>query len=183
MTDVARYTTFVAGLKPDPRDVIVGAIIGPTTPFAVELRMPPGGGTALPAIAHSCMYNGLNGPEVADPGVRLAELAHFARRGYTASVCNGNLGGVMTDMGQRMKALVGDTCLLQNIVMPPTCEVFDQRGAGETFVPACGGMITTDCWTLVDDPVTCPGGQHLRLDVTRTAAPPADTWTSLRCAI
>ncbi|HSD90530.1 MAG TPA: hypothetical protein VLB44_23555 [Kofleriaceae bacterium] len=183
VADLARYSSFLSTLKADPREVIFGAIVGATSPFSVEPRSPPGGGTAIPALAHSCSYTGAAGTEVADPPARIAQLAGNLRRGSIDSVCNGNLAGVMTSMGQRIKSLVGDPCLVQSIAMPATCEAVDVRGSTQTVIPACSATTTTDCFTVVQDATLCPAGQQLKLDVVRSSPPTKDTWTSLRCAI
>jgi len=183
VADLARYNVLLSSLKADPREVIFGAIVGATSPFDVELRAPPGGGTSIPALAHSCSYTGANGTEVADPPARIAQLAGNLRRGSVDSVCNGDLSGVMTAMGQRIKSLVGDPCLVRPIAMPATCELYDVSGSTQTFIPACSATTTTNCFNIVQDATLCPAGQQLKLDVVRTSQPSADTWTSLRCAI
>ena len=55
---------------------MVAAIAGTTQPFAVELRAPQGSTTKLPSLAHSCTYNGSDGPEVADPPARERKGQH-----------------------------------------------------------------------------------------------------------
>ena len=137
----------------------------------------------IPTLVESCAYAGANGNEIAVPPSRIASLATSLRRGSMDSVCDGNLGGVMASMGQRIKSLVGDPCVVQPIAMPATCEVYDVRGTVETFVPACDATHTTDCFRVVSDAALCPAGQQLKLEVERTTTPSADTWTSLRCAL
>jgi hypothetical protein len=70
LTNIDDYVSFFKGLKSDPLNVIVAAIAGPTTPYEVELRVPPGptGGTPIPAVAHSCSYIGA-GTTCATPGM------------------------------------------------------------------------------------------------------------------
>lgn len=88
LTHVADYVGFFRGLKTDPTNVMIGVVAAPTTPYTVELRTPPGGGTAVPAIAHSCTYSGASGPEVGDPAVRLAELLNgFPNRAAFTTIC------------------------------------------------------------------------------------------------
>ena len=71
LTNVADYAKFLKGLKSDPNKVIVAGIVGTPDPFAVELRVPSGGTTPIPALAHSCTYVGGDGmPEVAPPSGR-----------------------------------------------------------------------------------------------------------------
>lgn len=182
MTDIGRYATFLESLKADPHDVMFGAIAGTTTPFAVELRAPPGGGTPFTALAHSCSYQGQTGMEVADPPARLEHLARSMRRGSLDSVC-GDLSDALAALGHRMNALVGQPCLLEDIALPMTCKAFDEVGANRTELPACSATVTTDCFRVTQDAAACPFGQHLKLEVVRGSTPPANTWTSLRCAL
>src|SRR5262249_43653060 len=71
LKDIGSYATFFLGLKSNPNMIAFSAIAGPTTPVQVLLRTPPGGGAAIPALEHSCTYNGASGTEVADPAVRV----------------------------------------------------------------------------------------------------------------
>jgi hypothetical protein len=180
MTDVGRYRTFLSTIKADPRDVFFGVIAGATTPFTVELRAPPGGGMQVPTLVESCSYAGMNGGEIAVPPSRIADLASSVRHASVDSVCS-DLGPVMSTMGQRMKTLMGDPCLEKPIAMPAQCEVVDQNSTGEHELAACTDTTTTDCFRIVADPAICPAGQSLKLAVERSAAAPADTWTSVRC--
>ena len=184
LTKIADYATFFRGLKPDPRTILVAAIAGPTTPFQVELATPPGGGTAIPHLAHSCMYtDATNSIEVADNGVRVAELAAGFERSSFASVCGADDASLRA-IGLQIGALVGNPCLARDIALPPTCELYDQRpGQPDVRVPQCGGATTTDCFTIAPDATTCPAGQHLRLNIQRASAPAGNTMSSLRCAL
>ncbi len=106
LTHVADYVTFFRGLKSDPANVIIGIIAPPPMPYAVELRAPSGGGTAIPAVAHSCQGNGPNGPEVGDPGVRLAEFANgFPNRSTYDTICQQDLSAVVTQIAQLLGTL------------------------------------------------------------------------------
>ena len=40
----------------------------------------------------------------------------------------------------------------------------------------------TDCYRLVEDPA-CTTSSHLRVEVTRSAVPPADTMIAVRCRL
>ncbi len=182
ITDIGRYATFLDSVKADPHDVMFGAIAGTTTPFSVELRSPPGGGAQIPALAHSCSYAGANGLEVADPPARIDHLARSIRRGSVDNVC-GDVANAMLALGQRMNALVGQPCLLQDIAMPVTCQAYDEVGSTQTELPACSATVTTDCFRVTEDATACSSGQHLKLEVVRSSAAPANTWTSLHCAL
>jgi len=107
LTHVADYVTFFRGLKADPNDVIIGLLAAPTTPYEVELRTPPGGGTAIPAVAHTCLFNGPNGAEVGDPAVRLAQFAvGFPSRYAMATICQQDLSGPLTQITTLLATLL-----------------------------------------------------------------------------
>jgi hypothetical protein len=178
--DIGRYTTLLKTVKTDPRDVLFGAIAGAETPFAVELRAPPGGGIEIPTLVESCTYAGMMGTEIAVPGTRVADLAKSLRHGSFDSVC-ADLGPAMTTMGQRIKTLIGDPCLEKPIALPAQCEAIDQDSAGDHPIAACTDTTTTNCFRVVEDALLCPAGQHQKLEVVRTSPPPADTWTSVKC--
>lgn len=181
VTDIGRYATFLESVKADPHDVMFGAIAGTTTPFAVEQQSPPGGGTPVNVVTHSCTYSGANGPEVADPPARLDHLAGTLRRGSLESVC-GDLANAMLAFGQRMNAMVGQPCLLQDIAMPVMCKAYDEVGGTQTELPMCSTTVTTDCFRVTEDATACTSGQHLKLEVVRSSPAAAGTWTSLHCA-
>jgi hypothetical protein len=106
LTHVADYVTFFRGLKTDPTNVIVGAVVAPATPYDVELRTPAGGGTAVPAVAHSCLYNGASGPEVGDPAVRLLEFTNgFPNRAASQTICAQDYAMAFTQITQLLSTL------------------------------------------------------------------------------
>ncbi len=184
MSDLGRYKTLLEGVKDDPRDVVFTAIVGDPDTIEVEVRTPPGGGAEVTALKRACMYQGAAGTEVADPAVRLAQVATSARRGSYTSICTPNLGGVMTAIGQRIKALTGVPCVERPIALPARCEVFDvYASGGQGRVPACSGTSGSPCYSLTSDATTCPAAQNLKVSVTRTDPVAGDTWTSVRCAL
>jgi hypothetical protein len=183
---IASYEAFFKSLKPDSNSLLVAALIGVEQPFAVELRTPPGGGDALPALAHSCTYVGSLGQEVADPGVRLAQLARRFARHTVSSICTQDLSAPVIDVARHVRGLVGDSCLTRAIAMPADCMVRDESGTASTVLPACNnGSSSTNkpCYELVSDAATCSAGSHLRLQVQRLAAPAPSTVVVARCRI
>jgi hypothetical protein len=183
-TDLPRYKALLQSIKPNPRDVLFGAIVSPATSLAVEDRTPPGGGAAVRAAAHSCQYTGSVGEEVADPAVRLTQLATETARGAVVSVCSPNLAPAMLEMGQQVNMLLGVPCIGQAIAQPTTCQVFDLLAAGgELEIPACSDGGGSPCFTLVADAVTCPAAQNLKVQITRAFPAAADTYTSVRCTL
>lgn len=188
---VAPYAAFLKSLKTDPRLVVVANIAGPTAPFAVELRSPPGSATPIPALAHSCTSEPTPGsPQVADPAVRMVEFAdHFPNRSTFTSVCQSSLTDGLSLIAQLLKTTLGSSCLEAQIAdvdpntpgSQPDCIVEDVLGSTVTAIPACGTVQQDLCWSLVEDVATCQSAEHLRLDVHRTTAAPAGTTTHMRC--
>jgi hypothetical protein len=185
LTRIADYATFFKGLKNSQQNVMFGAIVGPTSPFDIELRSPPGGGTGIPALGHSCQYvDGVGGTQVADPAVRIAQLAGQFSNSTLSTVCQQDLSAPLTALASWATNLASDPCLATAIAQPADCEVFDVLGTTETPVPACSGATTTDCYTLVEDAVACPARpQHLRLQIDRSTTPSNDLVVSVRCTV
>jgi len=177
MTSVAQYVTNFKSLKNDPALVMVGTITGPPSPFAVELRTPPGGGVAVPALAQSCQ-SGL----IADPAVRMTDFANGFRHA-SSSIC-GNFSTGLIDVARQARLQIGSACLPGTGV--PTdreCEVVEQHGtSSETKLPACGGG-AMPCWEVVANPQACITAPNLQLNVQRSEAPPLDTVVVLRCKL
>ncbi len=184
LDDVAPFGDFLTTLKGDPRKVMVAGVVGDPSPVAVELAPPPGGGTPIPTLSHSCTYVGPSGPQTADPAVRLAAfLDQFPERSRLTSICNDDLSGAVTDIGASAKRLMGDPCF-QTSVFADTCDVTDVRDSAPdapTHLPRCadGGP---DCFEVVADPTACPAtAEHLRVVVHRSSLAAPDTWTHVRC--
>jgi hypothetical protein len=201
LTKVNDYVTFFKGLKTDPMNVIVAGIAGPTTPYEVELRTPPGGGTPIQAVAHSCTYNGSIGAEVADPSVRLKQfLDQFPNRSTFSTICQTDLSGALVQIAQLLKTVIGSPCIDGNLadVDPDTagdqydCSVSDVTNYGkpnqtETILPKCNGsapdyMNSTNkpCWAITVDPM-CSGPGMLKLEIVRAAQPAPDTHVISYC--
>jgi hypothetical protein len=189
MSDVVPYAQFLKTLKGDTRLVAAAAIMGNVAPFAVELRTPPGGGSAVPALAHSCTYQGAMGPEVADPGVRVQQfLSQFPNRNTSTTICQQNLSAGLGQIGQLLTQSIGNPCITRQLAdvdpgtpgLQPDCVVEDIVGSTITRVPACG---SAPCWRFETDPATCTVGDHLMLVIERTQAPDPTTVTTMRCAV
>lgn len=187
LTKVNDYVTFLKGLKSDPRKVVVAGIMGTIDPFAVELRVPSGGSTAIPALAHSCTYIGgdINGdgipdPEVADPPVRMQFfLDQFPNRSTFVSICQKDLSGGLQQIGDLLKTVLGDPCIEGKLadVDPDTpgpqydCSVSVVTNQGladqtEEILPKCAATPGGDpCWHLETDAVNCPNSDHFVLKI------------------
>ncbi len=191
--DPTEFVGPVLSVKPDPRMMMVAAVIGDPSNVAVELRAPPGGGVGELALSHSCQVQEATGVVVADPAVRIAAFLE-AFPGHTAltSVCDGDLSDPLHVIGQTAKKLMGDPCVDTTGLadygdepgVQPFCVAFDVRDARpsvEQELPWCAeGQF--DCFELVPDPVSCPDtAEHLKLAVRRSWVPEPDTWVHLRC--
>jgi len=184
--DVSPFADFLVNLKGDPRNVMVAGVVGDPTPVGISMQQPPGGGSLEPTLDHSCTYTSPMGDlQVADPAVRLATFFDlFPGRSQLTSICNPDLSGALSDIGMTAKALMGDPCVdITQLAdtspdpgIQPACEVVDIRDSApdeHTAVP----------FELVADAIACPTTpDHLRLQLHRTSAIFADTWTHFRCA-
>src|SRR6185295_13040065 len=162
--------------------VMVAGIVGDPAPVAVELAPPPGGGTPIPQLAASCMFQGATGPQRADPAVRLAAfLDAFPGRSELASICSADLSGPLDAIGDSAKKLIGDPCLDSTRLMDaspdpglqPACEVSHVRDSAprDPFVlPECAPG-AADCYQIVSDPAACPSApENLRVRFQRRTA-------------
>jgi hypothetical protein len=172
LAKISSYVDFLRKLKSDPNKIVVAGIIGTTDRFAVELRPPQPGATAIPALAHSCSYVDRNNTtEVADPPIRLkAFLDQFPNRSTFVPICQRDLSGGLQQIGDLLKTVIGDPCIegkLKNFATsgPPVydCSVSSVSNPGtnnavETIMaecPATGPLPTTPCWHIVTDEVKC----------------------------
>lgn len=186
LTRVEDYATFFKGLKANPNLVLFAALLGEPSPVEVEQRAPPAGGAPLTVVKHSCMYNGATGPEVGDPGVRIAQLARQFSRNTIASVCAQDLSAPLTDFARQVRSIVGDACLTRAIALPADCVVRDEVGPTSKTLPACNDATAPTnkpCYELVVNPASCTAGSHLSVRVQRDAAPATNTVVVASCKI
>jgi hypothetical protein len=195
LTKVANYVSFFKGLKSDPNNVIVAAIAGVTTPFDIELRTPPGGGSPIPALAHSCTYTDvMNATQVADPAVRMKQfLDSFPNRSTFSTICQQDLSGGLTLIAQLLKTVIGSPCIDGKLadVDPNTpgpqydCSVSDVTKFGkpdqvEKVLPQCNNLTTPasssniPCWAIETDPKCTSSFGMLTLKVERGGMTVAD---------
>jgi hypothetical protein len=185
LTPISGYEQFFKGLKANSDDVMVSAIIGPSNPLEVELRTPPGGGTAIPAVASACAYTGGVGEESADPAVRLTQLTSRFARHTIGTICQSDLSGALAQLGQEMRLFIGDACISRSIAQPPDCKVREETGSSSTLLPACNnGASSTNkpCYELVSDLVAC-GADALKVVVQRSMAPAPETVVVVACRL
>jgi hypothetical protein len=181
LTSVQATADFLKSLKRDPRDITVGAIGGVATSLRVELKTPPGGGTAMPTLDPTCVWSSVDGAEF-DPAIRINELAGNFERNRVRAACGTDLTAAARDLGLETRSMLGrDECLTLPIALPPDCEVWDTHIAGfDVQLPACTNMAyNPDCWRIVNDS-TC-AAQGLKIQVMRTDSSSPDTMVSVRC--
>ena len=173
---------------------------GTPSPYVVELRVPPQQTVAVPAVAHSCSYDGDPGPgmapEVADPPVRLMRfLNEFPNRSTSATICKDDLSDGLVLIAQLLKTVIGDPCINGKLADadPNTagvqydCSVSDfanygKAGQTERVIPQCdGGMTNKPCWYLSVNPTNCKLGDNYELKIERNAAPPSNTQVVSYC--
>jgi hypothetical protein len=202
LTDVASYATFFKNLKDNPNKVIVAGIMGTNEPFATELRVPSSGGTAIPALAHSCTYIGAMGTEVADPPVRLRFfLDQFPNRSTFSPICQRDLSGGLQQIGDLLKTVIGNPCIEGKLVDPDPangqvdydCSVSTviDEGEGPTneqilpqCTPATGSPSNAPCWRIVADATKCPATpENLILTIDQSNSQPfeLDTFVRANC--
>jgi hypothetical protein len=179
---LADHTAFLKGLKVRPDDVYVGVIAGAPSPVSVELRTPPGGGTAIPAVAPACSWQqGTNGG-AADPAVRLSELATSMPQHSVNTICNPDLSSAVVDIAVGLRRLIGDACVDREIATPFDCVASETSSGSIHALPSCDSGASKPCWQLMPDP-TCVIGPKLRLIIQRDVAAPYSAIVSLRCTV
>ena len=176
LSPVQSYVDFFKGLKPfDSSMVIVAGIAGPTTPYAVELRAPQDGSTAIPAVAHSCAYSVAGGLEVADPPLRLKQFVNaFPNRSTFSTICQEDQSGSLVQLAELLRTVLPSSCLPFHLAdvdpntpgVQPDCAVsfitnFGKANQTETILPECNGTHANQpCWWLEYD----VGCTRLRVD-------------------
>lgn len=115
LTPIERYIDFftkprsAGGVKEDPRDVLLAAIDGPSSPFTVGAGTSPdvcGRDTqTCPVLGHSCR-NPVDASFFADPAVRINAVLAASPGSITSSVCGSDdsYKATLLSIGQRILA-------------------------------------------------------------------------------
>jgi len=202
LTKVADYAAFLQGLKQNPKDVFVAAIAAPLEPFATELRAPIPGTTAIPSLAHSCIYTGSRGEmEFGDPPARLKSfLDQFHDHSVLTSICQPDQSTNLTQIASALRSLAGDPCIqgaLSDIDpaapgMQPRCTVLsvtdpDGPARSEKVLPICSpedaSAANAPCWHIATDAASCPNRDHFKVTIEGTATLPADAHVLASCLV
>lgn len=185
LTNVQGFVDFVKGLKSDAKQIIVAGVMGNLEPVQTELRAPPGGsGSPIQALAHSCSYIDPQGiVEVADPPIRIKFfLDQFPDRTTFTTICQQDLSGGLAQIGELVKAALGDPCIEGNLAQPIQCAAsYRLQNGSETIIPPCdasGGK--QPCWEIITDATKCPNGQNLIFRV-NDSMPPTNAIQHVDC--
>ena len=120
---VADFTSYLRCVKPNPNDLLIAAIAGPTTDaMGSSLYQVVGqinsaaGGEVDPMVVHSCVQETSNGsgPEFADPAVRIKQAVDtFGANGVFYPICANDFRSALGAIAAQM----------QRTVMTPTVPV------------------------------------------------------------
>jgi hypothetical protein len=151
LTPVSSFVKGIRALKADPdRQIVVGAITAPATPYTIAWVPESGGqntspGELWPQVEHSC--GPLGGDEVnpagqsatdgsfGDPSVRITQLVGaFGSNGVTSSICDADYGNAFSAIVSRIGAqLQGGTA----------GSATGTAGTSGTALPVCPNGINT----------------------------------------
>ncbi|HEY4176695.1 MAG TPA: hypothetical protein VGM90_07685 [Kofleriaceae bacterium] len=179
---IQSYTDFFSSLRGDRARTAVAVIAAPPTPFAVELRTLAGTHTSELALAHGCDWEGSTGPEVGDPGVRLAALTdQLQSHGLFHTVCQQNQRQHAREIVNLANQMAGIACLDTRAVDATLCDVTVDGASGTRKIPACDGA-ATDCFELVTDAAACPTTVDNTRLVTHLSSPTSDEYVRVSCS-
>jgi hypothetical protein len=163
LTPVSTLVSGIKALKSDPdRQIFVGAIVAPPTPYTVDWVPPVGGqnlrpGELWPQIEHSC---GSTDGSSGEPAVRIAQLVRaFGPHGVSTSICDPSASYASLLSG--LAAQIGDH--LQSGGDPSS-----SSGAGGGGSSGAGGSSTT----VGDGGAVVPTGAGGRTGITGAGASP-----------
>lgn len=194
LTRLTDEIAFLKGLKTDPTQLFVAAITAPATPYSIELIPGPGTGEQIANMVHSCTQNS---GEYGDPSVRITQWVEaFGQQGLEETICAPSYAPALGSIATALSKLLGPQCLSGTFVdqdpttpaLDPECQVTDrilndQGQRIETPLQACAvNGNTPPCWSIVDDPMKCPGAKILNVN-RGTATPPSGLDTAVSCAM
>jgi hypothetical protein len=200
LATASQYAAFLRSVKPVPGKLFIAGIAGNVDRVAVELRMPPGETTMIPALAHSCSYiDASMQPEVADPAIRIKSvLDQFPGQSAFSSICEQDLSGALMQIGDLVKTVTGPACFVGQLldVDPGTAgpqydcmvgAVDSQSPPPGRSLPACNrddaSATNPPCWHLAADATGCPKADHLRLKIEGLTALASDAYVIASCAL
>jgi hypothetical protein len=194
LINVQEFVKFVKDLKGGSDEkIIVSSIIGwsddPQAPYSLRERTLDSGETEL-ELSPVCSQS-MTGS--AAPGIRLHSFTRSFKHNTVHRICEADLKSAMTQIGDKMAALIDPTCLknvtlvdtdLAKAGVQPDCQVTDRlRNASGGYtdqpLPGCAPGGPSPCWEVAHDPV-CDG---YRTFVRRPndELPPPDTVQLVKC--
>lgn len=192
--DVQPYIDYVKSLKSDTKNIIVAGIIGNVTEAHTVDIIPDTDDDTRPMVGPACT----SASGTAFPGFRIqAFLDAFPERNFTTTICNENLTGAMTEIGEIIKIAVGSPCIDRAISdrnpnlegVQAECSVADVTNPDseertEDIIAACDSNGNQPpCWRFISDPVQCENAPDNRaIDVNRGGASvPLGTFLEVQC--
>ena len=195
LTPVGRFVSDIKALKPDPdNQILVAAVAGPVTPYAVDWVQDPGQppGQLWPQIEHSC------GPtsdgSFADPSVRISQFVRaFGQNGVMSSICDPSYASAMQNIAEHLIQFIQPTCvdahLQTNSRGNPDCAVDNHLTVNgmtrDIAVPACAenGNVAP-CWSLTAGGTNCAAGTlELAVSTDPNNSNPEFLSSTIECAI
>jgi hypothetical protein len=182
---ISAFVDYLKSKKTDPKLLIVGGIIGNSTPVAVTTRTLQNG-KIVPKLVPSCTYQApVGGLQRADPGVRLETFLKSFTNTTTTTICKSDLSDGLVQIAQLLKTIIGSPCIDSDLAEPYQCSVLDVAAFGKpnetrTVIGQCGFTTEKPCWSLALDAPKC--GTKLALNIDRAGVvPPKDTHIVANC--
>jgi hypothetical protein len=163
LSDITKYVNFFTqsrakgGLKENPRDIVLAAIMASPTPVgtgtSTDMLVCGAGVTNCTTINHSCISS-QDAAFFGDPGVRMQAVVGKAQFSQITSICDTDYKSALEGIGMKIVAALQPSCLSSPIAdeSKPDCVVEDVTiVAGEEvkksipFCPNAGGQ--KPCWT------------------------------------
>ena len=171
-------SSWIMQLKDDPRQILVAALAGPSTPYTVESKefaLSSGGKELQPAVRHSCTQRSATAgaeDEYADPAVRVKQWvdAFPPESRYFDTICTDDFRPAMKAIGDAVAAIVRHNCIGATVPTTskgqPDCQVSASsvdNPKSQTTLSFCDTTLSKlPCWRLVDSPA-CTDGPELQV--------------------
>ena len=182
--DPGHYIEAIRQLKPDPRDLVVAGIVGPSDRFGItKANNATVLGSSCPAGSQFKAF----------PAVRTATFLQGFPGFTQESICDHDLSPALTKISLAIANSIGSRCFLHAPAdLDPTtagpqydCSVVEVRERANqpveelAVLPPCDRNPTgTMCWQIVSDPADCgttATPSHLALDIQWNGVPHDDT--------
>ena len=208
LTPVSQFVADIKALKADPdNQILVAAITGPPSPYAVASVPEVGGqntqpGELWPEIVHSCGPAGGDdvNPEstmsptdgsFADPGVRISQFVTSFTDSVTASICDASYASSMQAIATKIGQLVTPPCITQTIRNDkngnPDCLVVENVENNNVYqrttIPNCAtNNNAAPCWLVASSGASCAGLALQVNDTTQNTTAQNESFT-LNCSV